>query len=226
MKKLILLTLFATATGLTFGQSAKFNDGMTKALSQFDTAKSQQGLMNVSNTFERIANAEKNQWLPYYYAAFTRVLMAYGGDPATIDATLDGAEKLLNKADSLQPQNSEIMVVRSMLLGGRVMVDPMSRGQVFGMQSMIFLQQAMAADPNNPRAYFVLGQSLFYTPEQFGGGKEAGCKQMQTAIEKYATFTPASALHPNWGKKEAEEMMAQCSSPAEKQVDPVTGNDK
>jgi hypothetical protein len=33
--------------------------------------------LNLANNFERIATAEKNQWLPYYYAAFCQVNLGF-----------------------------------------------------------------------------------------------------------------------------------------------------
>ena len=44
------------------------------------------------------------------------------------------------------------------------------------------------------------GTSLYYTPEQFGGGKAAACPVLKVAKEKMAQFKPASAIHPSWGE--------------------------
>lgn len=220
MKKILLVTLVALTSIGSQAQTAKFHDGMKKALTLMDSAKTGDDFMNVANSFERIAMAEKNQWLPYYYSALARTtaLFIYN-DVTRNDAVLDVAEKHAMKADSLSPNNSEIFVLRSMILGGRIMVDPMSRGQMYGMQSMMLLQQAMTADPNNPRSYYIMGQSLFYTPPQFGGGKEPGCKMFETALQKYSIFVPQSDLHPNWGLDQVNQMLSQCSAT----TDPNTG---
>ena len=219
MKKILPLFFICIASLTSFAQSPKFNDAMSKALKEMDTVKTAEQFLSVSNKFERIALAEKNQWLPFYYAALARVTSQFIiEDHSKTDEVLDVAQKHANTADSLSPNNSEIMVLKSMILGGRIMVDPMTRGQLYGMQSMMLINQAMQTDPNNPRAYFVMGQSLFYTPVQFGGGKDPGCKMMQTAKEKYAIFKPASPLHPNWGEEELDQQLKQCSA-----VDPNTG---
>lgn len=217
MKKIIIIVCLAiTATGM-YAQSAKFHDAMSKSLTEMDTCKTDAQFMAVANKFERIALAEKNQWLPYYYAALARTTATFmTNDKNTIDATLDVAQKFANAADSLEPKNSEITLLKSMILLGRISVDPMTRGMQFGMQSAMLNQTAMQLDPSNPRTYLIMGQSLFYTPEQFGGGKAKACPQIMTAIEKYKTFTPASDLHPNWGKEMAEEMMKQCGDMPEK----------
>ncbi|MFZ1633019.1 MAG: hypothetical protein WBP43_04470 [Chitinophagales bacterium] len=215
MKNLFTIICFMSITVASQAQSAKFNDAMTKALAEMDTLKTGDQFMAMSNKFERIALAEKNQWLPYYYAALSRVTATYiYNEPAKNDVILDVAEKYINVADSLMPNNSEIYVVKSMILGGRIMVDPMTRGQMYGMQSMMHLSKAMTLDPENPRSYYVMGLSLFYTPPQFGGGQDKGCEMLNTAKAKYATFKPASDLHPSWGEDQVDETLKQCTPPA------------
>lgn len=215
MKNLFTLIGFICISTLSFAQSAKFNDAMTKTLAEMDTCKTGDQFMAISNKFERIALAEKNQWLPYYYAALGRVTATFiYGDVSKNDAILDVAEKQAKTADSLQPNNSELYVLRSMIIGGKIMVDPMTRGQQLGMQSMMLMSKAMSIDANNPRAYYMMGQSLFYTPAQFGGGVDKGCEMFNTSKAKYAIFVPASPLHPNWGADQVEEMLKQCEKPA------------
>lgn len=215
MKKLLFGLSIAILSSTSFAQSAKFNDAMTKTLAEMDTSSSAEQFMSVANKFERIALAEKNQWLPYYYSGLARCTAIYmGGDNSKTDDILDIAEKHAKIADSLQPKNSEIYVLKTMILGGRIMVDPMTRGQSLGMQSMMTLSEAMKLDPLNPRAYYIMGQSLYYTPPQFGGGVEAGCRMFSTAKENYGKFVPESALHPNWGEDQVDMMLLQCSKSA------------
>ena len=64
---------------------------------------------------------------------------------------------------------------------------------------------AMSMDENNPRAYYVLGSSDFYTPEQYGGGKEVE-QLLKKAISLPAQATVNPYL-PSWGIEEAYEML-------------------
>ena len=73
------------------------------------------------------------------------------------------------------------------------------------------LENAKKADPTNPRPYMLDGQSVMNTPEAFGGGKANAKPLLQKAVDLFATFKPASELHPSWGKKQAESLLAQCS---------------
>ena len=49
-----------------------------------------------------------------------------------------------------------------------------------------------------------------YTPEQFGGGCKTAKPVLQTALEKYATFKPASDISPDWGKKLTQGLLEGC----------------
>lgn len=213
MKKINLLIITACFAVSTFGQSTKFMDAMKKTLTEFNADSTAEQFMNVANKFERIALAEKSEWLPYYYASLSKTYVSFlTDDKSKVDEILDGAQKLADKADSIAPNNSEIVLLKSMILGGRIMVDPMNRGMQYGMQAGALTTQSIQLNPENPRAYLLMGQSLFYTPEQFGGGKDKACVMLQTSKEKYEAFTPATEIDPNWGKDMMLQLIAQCTS--------------
>jgi hypothetical protein len=212
MKKLIFSAiLFATAL-TTVAQSEKFTAAMKSSITEMDAAfKNPATLVAVANKFERIATAEKNQWLPYYYAAYCHVNYAFmQQDKSKTDDIADKATALINVADSLMPNNSEISCIKSMIASCHMMVDPMTRWQEYGAASSENMENAMKQDPTNPRPYMLKGQGLKYTPEQFGGGCATAKPELQTAIDKYATFKAASELHPNWGKEYTEGLLKEC----------------
>ena len=93
-----------------------------------------------------------------------------------------------------------------------MMVDPMSRWQKYGMMQKEELERAKQIDVNNPRIYFLEGQSIFNMPEQFGGGKENAKPLFEKSVELFKSFKPVSNLYPNWGNKLAEQMLAKCKS--------------
>ena len=184
---------------------------MQQNISLLDSAKSKDDYQKLANKFEMIANKEQNQWLPFYYAAYCNQMMCYTGLKGDdIDVTCDKADAQLNKADSLQPKNAEILVMKSRVTGARIMVSPMTRGAKFGRKSSEILQQAIAIDSLNPRAYLTAGQALFYTPKMFGGGKEKAKPVLQKSADCYNKFQPASPLHPNWGKGFCGYLLMQC----------------
>ena len=212
MKKLLLITGSYLLMLSSFAQSEKFVAAMKKNLADMDSSfKNPADLLNVANNFERIANAEKTEWLPYYYAAFCQVNYGFmQQDKDKIDGIADKAAELITKADSLAPGNSEISCIKSMIASCHMMVNPMQRWQEYGGESSSNMQAAMTQDPTNPRPYFLKGQSLKYTPEQFGGGCKTAKPALQTALDKYATFKPASDIAPNWGKEYTQKLFDDC----------------
>jgi len=212
MKKLTLFSFVLMISVASFAQSEKFSAAMKKNLEAMEASfKSPGDLISMANNFERIANAEKNHWLPYYYAAFCQVNAGFmEQDKSKVDGLADKAAALIAKADSLSPKNSEISCIKSMIASCHMMVDPMQRWQEYGQESTSNMEAAMAQDPTNPRPYYLKGQGLKYTPEQFGGGCKTAKPELETAINKYATFKPVSELHPNWGKAQAEMLINEC----------------
>jgi hypothetical protein len=213
MKKLIIVAVLSSLSFLSFSQSDKYAGAMKKNLAAMDTAfKNPANLLALANNFERIANAEKNQWLPYYYAAFCQVNYGFmEQDKDKVDVIADKATDFINKADSLMPNNSEISCIKSMIASCHMLVNPMQRYMEYGPESNSNMEKAMEQDPANPRPYYLKGQGLKYTPEQFGGGCKTAKPALQTALDKYAAFKPASELHPNWGQAQVEGLIKTCN---------------
>ena len=212
MKKIILAVAFLSAAAAVSAQSERYMAAMKNNIAAIDTSfRNPANLLSLANNFERIANAEKNQWLPYYYAALCQVNYAYmEQDKSKIDAIADKATLLIDKADSLSPDNSEISCVKSMIASSHMMVNPMQRYMEYGAEINLHLDAAMKQDPNNPRPEYLKGQGLKYTPEQFGGGCATAKPVLQASLDKYKVFKPASELHPNWGKQRVELLLGDC----------------
>src|SRR4026208_29166 len=88
MKKTIFILSAILVASFSFAQMPdKFVKAMEAKMAAVDTTISVQGLTDLANAFERIAETEKNQWLAYYYAAYCNAsagLMAgSGGDLMT-----------------------------------------------------------------------------------------------------------------------------------------------
>jgi len=66
MKKIIaVIAILAT---ISVNAQSKYEAAMKKNFIQMDSAKTTADHQAVSAGFERIGDAEKTQWLPYYYA--------------------------------------------------------------------------------------------------------------------------------------------------------------
>ncbi|WP_436485098.1 hypothetical protein [Chitinophaga sp. ARDCPP14] len=213
MKRLFLAFLFTgSITTTLMAQSAQYTEAMTKQTSDLDSSSifTPDGLQQKANTFERIADAEKSQWLPYYYAAYMEVMQALTlKDKSQIDPLADKAEANLDKAEALSPKNSEIACIRSLVATARLTVDPMSRGMKYGPEAASLLEQAKSFNPENPRIYMLQGQSLLFTPEQWGGSKSKAKTTLELALEKFAAFKPESSIAPHWGEPYTRKLLEQ-----------------
>lgn len=209
MKKIALAATlcFAIITG-SIAQSAKFEPAMKKTLTELDSAKTGEDLQNVSNSFERIATAEKDQWLPYYYAAYAQVMKTYmEKDKSKIDPAIDKTDLLLANAEALSQNNSEITTLKAMATQCRMMVD-YTRGMTLGPKCNQLIKEAEKQNPDNPRAWMFDAQTAYNTPTAFGGSKDKGKELLKKSVELYSTFKPQADLYPNWGKEYAEGVLA------------------
>jgi hypothetical protein len=217
MKKFLAISIAVFMVTTSFAQSERYTKAMEVLVPGIDSTRNHDALITLANSFERIANAEKNQWLPFYYAALANINAGYtfsmdggfGDKSASIDPLADKAEALLNKAEEMSKDNSEIWVAKKMLASLRLIGNPMARYQEYGPVAAAALETAKKLNPENPRIYLLEGQDLFFTPEQFGGDKQEAKKRFETAISKFGTFKPESALHPNWGLGQAKYFISQ-----------------
>lgn len=209
---LLALLVSVAASAQAPAENARYVQAMTTTLDKVKAARGVDDLISTANQFERIASAEPKEWLAPYWGAYVYMTLAWmaQGDGTKQDGYLEKAEKLLADAERLTA-NDETATLGAYIAQARMMVDPMNRWQQYGAAATEGIAKAKQLNPANPRPYFLEGQSLFYTPEQYGGGKEKACPVLKTAKEKFATFKPASPIHPNWDEARLDGLLAECA---------------
>ncbi|GGH41546.1 hypothetical protein [Dyadobacter endophyticus] len=216
MKKLFTFgLLFVLATSIAWSQNEKYTQAMgdgIKALNGIDRSKPDpKSLVDIANRFERIAAAEPKEWLPKYYAAYANVLLGFVAPTLTEkDQYLDKANALLKDAEGIAGKpNDELEVLKAYQSQIHLAADPMNRWQADGEKFSGYLQSAKSINAENPRIYYLEGSSLFFTPEEYGGGKKVAKPMLEKAQQKFGAFKPETAIHPDWGKMETEWMLSQ-----------------
>lgn len=209
MKKMMLTVMAVGILSTAFSQSEKFVKAMESRISMLDSVKTPDGWKEMANAFERIADAEKSQWLPYYYAAYCQVMGgtfslpmdgSFGDNTAITDPVADKAEQLISKAEALiQQPHSDIWCIKKMISSLRMMGNAMARYMSEGPKAADALAKAKELNANNPRVYILEAQDKYYTPEQFGGSKEEAKKLFEKAKELFMTSKPGSSIEPQWG---------------------------
>lgn len=206
--KQFLLSIAMLVSVAAFSQSAKYADAMQKNLATLDSAKTTSDFNAVSAAFERVGDAEKTQWLPYYWAALAKVRIGWVDNTVDKDKLAEETKAIIAKGEALN-QNSEFQALRDMAAVQQMMVDPQNRWQTYGAEASAALQKGMQMDPKNPRLYYLQGMSVFNTPEQFGGGKAAAKPLFQKAADLFKT-EEKKPLYPTWGAQQNDGMLAQC----------------
>ncbi len=211
MKNSALIILILLVSVFAKAQNASYQKTMDDLVKQISETDRQSSLQPIINKMERVAAAEKNEWLPKYWVAYCYGIEQFTkSDAAEKDLILDKADKYLGDAENLSVDNDEIMVLKAQLASARLAVDPMSRWQTYGASFSDNLKKATKLNSNNPRIYYLQGTNLFYTPENFGGGKAAAKPLFEQALDKFNNFEAKSSIYPNWGKVESQYFLSQC----------------
>jgi hypothetical protein len=206
--KPILFSFLMLGAIVSSAQSDKYVEAMKKNLALFDSAKTGADFQALANTFERIGDAEKTQWLPYYYAGLALTTVGWNDPNVDKDANSTRVNALCDKAAALD-NNSEIYALRNMSATQQMMVDPQTRWQTYGMQAAKDIDEGLKMDPDNPRLYYLRGESIFNTPPAFGGGKDKAKPIFEKALALFKTEKP-KAMYPSWGMQRTEEQLAKC----------------
>jgi hypothetical protein len=210
MKKLIVAICLVLSFGITSAQS-NYEKGMSKGLDMLKSSKTLEDFVSVANHFERIANVEKNEWLPLYWNAYAYLI---AGMNAKKDSEQDGYyDKALSVLESINNANldkSEYLTLKGYIKLMKISVSPMTRAALGTGDAMNILAEAQKVNPKNPRPVYVMGQNTFYTPEFFGGGKDAAKPMLTNAVNLYAAETASTDFMPRWGKGRAESLLKEC----------------
>ncbi len=212
-KNFVIAILFVCGLSPLFSQNAKYQTAMKKALVQLDSANTTDQLLASANTFARIGNAEKGEWLPAYYEAYSRMNMAFQlfpADPQKASASLSEAEAALGRARAIRgEEDSELDVLEAYIIMGRVSENPMANGQTLTGKFFEVLGKAGAINPENPRVPLLQAVYTLNMPEFFGGGLEKAKPLFEKARELFGKAeTPADPLSPAWGKGMFDHFMS------------------
>lgn len=203
MKHVLLAFSFFIAAFTLTAQNAQYVEMMKKSIDQIKYIATAEEIQDAANQLERIANVEKEEWLPNYYITYAYIILASkdmetGG--TNIPSLVEKAEAALNKAKAIAgEENSEIMTMQGYLYVANIWSNPMANGAKYSPLAYAAFGKASALDPTNPRPHTLKAQNLFFTPEAFGGGKDAARPLFDKAKELFAAFKPASEIAPQWG---------------------------
>jgi hypothetical protein len=200
--KTLFTVLFSVFLLSGFGQENIYEQAMIQAIAKLNSAGTNSDYIDAANTFERISQSEKGEWLPLYHAAFCYVSIGHlEQDLAKKDPWLDKAQQFLDRAFAVAPQESELFTLQAFVYPGRMVVDPMGRGMEYMGKMNAAIDKAIQLNPDNPRSYYLRAVTLINMPEAFGGGPAVAKPIFETAKQKFDNFEPKSPIWPDWGKE-------------------------
>ncbi|MCA0959265.1 hypothetical protein LCL86_09445 [Muricauda ruestringensis] len=205
MKKLIL-SIVLLGTVMVNAQD-RYSKGMEKAFELWQNQK----VVDASNMFERIATAEPDKWLPYYYVSQINTVISFGEkDEDKLSKQLEKAKEFLDVAKAISPNNPELLIQEALINTAWIAFDGATYGMTLSPKNVQLYQQAMEIDPQNPRVILSKAEWDMGSARYFGKDITPYCKDVERALELFATFKSETPFYPTWGKERAEEVLANC----------------
>jgi len=185
----------------------QYEQGMGKALGLWKEGKSTEA----SALFERIASAEKDNYLPNYYVALINTTEAF--NPANKDkitSLLAKANAALDIELAKTPNNVELLVVQAMAKTALLASDPMTYGMTLSPKiSEIYMHASLLA-PENPRVVFCKAEFDMGGAKWTGADVKEICSRLQKSLDLFAKFKPETPFSPSWGLDRAQEAVQNC----------------
>lgn len=195
-----------TTTVNTNANQTKYEQGMNKAFQLWHDDKP----WDAANMFERIATAEPDNWLPPYYVAQINVINSFTEkDPAKLKAQLDKAQDFINDATALSKENPDILVLQAQWYTAWIVFDGQQYGMTYSAKVSELYNKALALAPDNPRVILSKAEWDMGSAKFFGQSLEPYCKDIQRAINLFATFKPADKFYPTYGEERAKKIQAE-----------------
>lgn len=184
----------------------KYQQGMQKAFKLWQEDKA----WEAANVFERIAAVEPDNWLPPYYVAQINVINSFTEkDKTKLTAQLEKAQNYINDATSISKNNPDLMVLQAQWYTAWIVFDGQQYGMTYSAKASELYNQALALAPNNPRMILAKAEWDMGSAKYFGGSIESYCKDIQRAIDLFATFKPAGEFYPSYGNERAKQIQAE-----------------
>jgi len=214
LKILSILLLTMTIALTASADKSAYEKQMDKAMMLLNSASTQDDYEIAANHFERIALNDKEHWQPIYYLAFIETMQ-------TLQAKdkLDASAKLANRIPELSSKlelkevqinnnaQSEIHALLGMMYTTRILIDKTTSDDLSPMAAE-HLTQALALNPDNPRARLMDCLNLYYMPDADYNKVSTVAEQCVPYFVREAAQEPADYM-PRWGRTQLDTLLDQ-----------------
>ncbi len=134
---------------LSTSAQTQYEKGMNKAYELWSQNKTSEAI----NLFERISKAEKDNWLPSFYAGYITILSSFSiKDETTLTSKLNKAKSFLNNAASISPNNPEILIVQALHNTAYINFDGQKYGMTMSGKNSAIYEKALQIVPKKPKS--------------------------------------------------------------------------
>lgn len=222
MKKAILFYLCLALLSLNCGNTAPKTNSVSQLTAQDkELLKGIQGKIfdafvqtNIQNTpdalidirekLKKLSDANPNNLITYWQSYAQYYLSIFYMTQKNNDQSEEEIDLAVDLLDDMKGKNAEDYALLALAQSFSI--------QFKGFKAMFISsaikkngKRAMAMEPKNLRAYYVLGSSDFYTPEKYGGGEEAESRLLKAiSLPEQLNVNP---YLPSWGKAESYELL-------------------
>ncbi|MBR8537694.1 hypothetical protein KDU71_19140 [Carboxylicivirga sediminis] len=203
------LTLIFALCLTQWMQANDYETIMQQNITQLYQTTDVSSINQIAASFQRIADVEKDEWLPLYYVAYAYARSTHFiTDADSIDLQLDKAQLALKQLVGSKSDESEIYALQALVYSLRI-TNPM-RGYKYSSLSNEALAKAEQLNAANPRIYYCKANNIYHTPKMFGGGKEKAQPLYEKAAELFAHSKHPNHLWPTWGSIHNKAMLNKC----------------
>ena len=206
MKTLIILFLLTISEAIS---AQSYEEAMQKAMQNWQEDK----VETASAIFERIAAAEKENWLPDYYLGLVNTTAAFSTkDQKMLENQLKKAETALQSALMKTDENAELLVLEALIYTVKITQNPMVNGQKYMPKINEIYAKAEKLEPKNPRVKFEKAQFDLGGAKFFGKDTTPICKEIKASIVLFDEFKNDTPFYPNWGREQAVKALEDCKN--------------
>lgn len=160
--------------------------------------------------FERIAQAEPDEWLPAYYAALSHYNLSWLEDQQEKSFShLREAQKYYEAAISLAPENPEIQLLQALIYTAYVAQKPSVYGMKYSAKVSAIYKTLSENAPNNPRVVFNHTEWKMGAARYYGKNTTVYCDEVDRAVELFRA-EENQGVDPSWGLQRALMIQEDC----------------
>lgn len=206
MKNLISIILLVSSCFCLNAQD-QYATGMEKAFGLWSENKP----MEAVALFERISQAEKDNWLPAYYTANVLITSSFNlKDESKINEQLKKAKQYIELAHERSEKNSEIKTLEGLLYTAYIAFDPPTYAMTYSQKVLELHQEAIGLDNVNPRAQlnmieFEIGSARFFNQDL-----TTFCKRLEEVVPLFDSQKKETPFAPQYGKERVDSIKKQC----------------